>query len=89
MAKERDFLKHLSDSLLQNQKDFKTQLDAARAEAAGKEEAVKDLEEQLRDVMFALEAQRVVEASGGASELQGATILPLPERAAKSTRRRK
>ena len=35
---------------------------------------------QVRDLMMFIEAQRVVEASGGAgSELSHGTVLPMPE----------
>ena len=47
----------------------------AQAEAAASAARIKDLEEQLRDLMFALEAQQLVGAGG---ELQGGTLLPVP-----------
>ena len=37
---------------------------------------------KVRDLMFFLEAQKMVESSGGASDLRDATVLPMAERPA-------
>ena len=34
---------------------------------------------QVRDLMIFLEARQTIEAAGGASELEGASVLPIPE----------
>lgn len=48
--------------------------------AAAKDAAIRDLEEQVRDLMVFLEARHTIEAAGGAgSELDGGTLLPMPE----------
>lgn len=79
-SKERDFLKQLSDSLLQNQKEWKEKLTALQAKSAedvaDRDAKIADLEEQVRDLMMFLEGRRMVEEHGG--ELEGASLLPSP-----------
>ncbi|KAF8069519.1 BRIZ2 [Scenedesmus sp. PABB004] len=75
VGEEREFLRSLNETLLANQKEFGVQLKAAQAAIAEKDAAVADLQEQVRDLMFAIEAQRTVQGHG---ELEGASLLPLP-----------
>jgi BRCA1-associated protein len=77
-AKEADFLRSLNETLLKNQVDFATQAKDAKAQLAAKDEQIKDLQEQVRDVMLFFEAQRVIEASG--EDLSSASAVPGPER---------
>ncbi|KAL4855291.1 BRCA1-associated protein [Chlorella vulgaris] len=81
---ERLFLKQLNDTLLANQKEYQVRLKAAEEQlgqtTAAKDAAIRDLEEQVRDLMVFLEARHTIEAAGGAgSELDGGTLLPMPE----------
>lgn len=46
--KERDFLRSLNETLLANQQDFQKQLTAVKAELVAKEDANRDLQEQVR-----------------------------------------
>lgn len=78
VTEERDFLRSLNDTLLANQKDFTAQLEAARQDATTRAAQVKDLEEQVRDLMVFIEAQRTINEAGG-GELRDATLLPVPE----------
>jgi BRCA1-associated protein len=75
---ERQFLKQLNDTLLANQKEFAAKLKAAEAAAAAREAAAAELQEQVRDLMVFIEARQTVQ-SGGGGELEGATVLPVPE----------
>jgi BRCA1-associated protein len=48
-------------------------------ERAGLHDRLKDVEEQLRDVMFFLEAKTTIEQQGGESELAGGSVVvPVP-----------
>eukprot|EP00798_Chlamydomonas_sp_ICE-L_P022003 gene22003-29061_t len=90
--KETSFLKSLGDSLLANQKDFQEQLKVVRAESAAKGETIKDLQEQVRDLMVYIEAGRAIAGGSDVSEIRDATILPMPEEKAetsKKTRKKK
>ncbi|KAL4430038.1 hypothetical protein ABPG77_004408 [Micractinium sp. CCAP 211/92] len=79
---ERQFLKQLNDTLLANQRDFQTRLkdaeEALQRTTAEKDAAIRDLQEQVRDLMVFLEARQTIEQGGTAAELEGATVLPVP-----------
>lgn len=79
---ERQFLRQLNDTLLANQRDFQTRLKAAeealQRTVAEKDAAIRDLQEQVRDLMVFLEARQTIEQAGPAGELEGATVLPVP-----------
>jgi len=47
-AEERNFLRSLNEQLLANQKDLRSALEAARGELRKRDEAIKDLQEQVR-----------------------------------------
>ena len=70
LKKEKDFFRSLNETLLANQKDFQQQLQLAKTEAVKKEAAFKDMEEQVRDLMVYIEAQKVLTTEGG-EELRG------------------
>ncbi|EFJ47432.1 hypothetical protein VOLCADRAFT_92137 [Volvox carteri f. nagariensis] len=81
VRQEADFLRSLNETLLANQKDFKQQLAAEKARADAAQAAVKELQEQVRDLAFFIEAQRAInDAAGG--ELKEGTVLPLPQNSA-------
>ena len=75
--KEKEFLKQLNDTLLANQKQFAEKLKAAESKAGEQAAVIKELEEQVRDLMFFLEAQQTIAGSGG-GEGAGGTVLPVP-----------
>ncbi|KAK9808671.1 hypothetical protein WJX72_001734 [[Myrmecia] bisecta] len=79
LAQERDELLALNKSLRDNQSDLKVRLESVTSQAglAAAESArrIQDLEEQLRDLMFTLEAQASIQ---GNHELRNATVLPMP-----------
>jgi BRCA1-associated protein len=47
LTEEKEFLRSLNDTLLSNQRDFKSQLQTAKAELATKDASIKDLQEQV------------------------------------------
>ncbi|GAX80832.1 hypothetical protein CEUSTIGMA_g8267.t1 [Chlamydomonas eustigma] len=89
LMEEKEFLRSLNDTLLSNQRDFQNQLKNAKAEVAAKEANIKDLQEQVRDLMFFLEAQKVVQTASEGNELQQGTVLPVPEQQTKRSGRSK
>ncbi|CAI5946299.1 unnamed protein product [Closterium sp. NIES-65] len=72
---EKEFLKQVNDSLIKNQKQwqekFKQQEERVKAAVAARDEKIKDLEEQVRDLMVFIEAQKIVEREGGAGTAEG------------------
>uniref|UniRef100_A0A383VK63 BRCA1-associated protein n=1 Tax=Tetradesmus obliquus TaxID=3088 RepID=A0A383VK63_TETOB len=82
-AEEREFLRSLNETLLANQKEFGAKLTAAQAAAADKDAQLQDLQEQVRDLMVFIEAQKTIQSAGG--ELQDATLLPMPAKEASSS----
>ncbi|GBF98211.1 hypothetical protein Rsub_10711 [Raphidocelis subcapitata] len=87
LSEEREFLRSLNETLLANQKAYAEKLKAVEAAAAEKDAAVKDLQEQVRDLMVYIEAGRHVQSGGGGEELAEATLLPLPQQQGKGKRR--
>eukprot|EP00878_Enallax_costatus_P011007 GHUV01011496.1.p1 GENE.GHUV01011496.1~~GHUV01011496.1.p1 ORF type:complete len:327 (+),score=137.85 GHUV01011496.1:94-1074(+) len=87
VGEEREFLRSLNETLLANQKEYSNKLKAAQAALAEKDALLQDLQEQVRDLMVYIEAQRTIETSGG--ELQDATLLPVPEGQKPSSHRRR
>jgi BRCA1-associated protein len=80
VRQEREFLKHLNDTLLANQKEFAEREKAAGALAAKRDAELAELREQVRDLMVFIQARDTISAAGeGEAELSGATVLPLPE----------
>eukprot|EP01138_Halocafeteria_seosinensis_P005572 gb/GECG01005695.1/.p1 GENE.gb/GECG01005695.1/~~gb/GECG01005695.1/.p1 ORF type:complete len:606 (+),score=92.44 gb/GECG01005695.1/:1-1818(+) len=66
-TEELDFLREINSSLEKNQKHWEKQLQTIKQDAASrqkqKDEEIADLKEQVRDLMFSLEAQNKVEAT--------------------------
>lgn len=83
----------MSDGLKRNMEVLKEKADVAEKERKELEGKVKDLEEQLRDVMFFLQARDQIEASGGdgvVGEMAGGdVVVPPPAPEGSSRRRRK
>ena len=84
LRQEADFLKQLNQALMANERDHRERLreqermhqrglEARDAEAA-------DMQEQLRDVMLALEAQQLLRGEGAAAEASGGTVLGVQQR---------
>eukprot|EP00775_Hariotina_reticulata_P010878 gene10878-11032_t len=88
VREERDFLRSLNETLLANQKDFGVKLKDAQQALAASEAQVQDLQEQVRDLMVYIEAQRTIQSETG-SELQDATLLPVPSPSKPSSSRRR
>lgn len=77
-AKERDFLRSLSDNLLADKKEWAARLEAAQKDVAQKEAEVRDLKDQVHDLMMFIEAQKSIEALGAeGNELREASLLPV------------
>lgn len=87
---ERDFLRTLNETLLANQKDYQVRLEAAAKREEARDATIQDLQEQVRDLMVYIEAQKTIadaEASGQ-GELREATLLPAPAPASSGGRAR-
>ncbi|CAM6096640.1 unnamed protein product [Calypogeia fissa] len=87
------FLQQVNQSLVDNQlrwqQKLKEQEEQAKVALKQRDDRITDLEEQVRDFMVYIEAQKTLEASADAAELRDGTILPLPansNRSAKSAK---
>ncbi|RKO89033.1 BRCA1-associated protein 2-domain-containing protein [Blyttiomyces helicus] len=78
--------REINTALRQNQETWRARIDAGEAAIKAKEAAVVDLQEQVRDLMFFLETQKVVEGSG---ELQGGSVVGVAAAPAPPASRRK
>jgi BRCA1-associated protein len=74
LAKELEFLQDINKSLVSNQEEWKTKIEHQLRDDS-KEKKIQDLEEQLRDMMFFIEAQKTVQGSG---ELQDGSVVVVP-----------
>ncbi|KAJ3293935.1 hypothetical protein HK104_004091 [Borealophlyctis nickersoniae] len=81
--------KELNAGLGANQASWRAQIEAKDAVIKAKEGEVEELKEQVRDLMFYLEAQQKVEASPMKEELQGASVVGVAPPVATSGSRRK
>ncbi|BBN04669.1 BRCA1-associated protein [Marchantia polymorpha subsp. ruderalis] len=90
VQEEHEFLQQVNQSLVDNQKrwqqKFKEQEERERAAIKERDEKITDLEEQVRDFMIFIEAQKMLESSANAAELREGTILPLPANVSKPGR---
>ncbi len=81
----------LSDGMRRNMESMKSKIDAAESDRKELQAKVTDLEEQLRDVMFFLQARDKIEQSTGEQPLNeaigGDLVVPPPP--ASSSRRRR
>jgi BRCA1-associated protein len=82
LEEERDFLKQLNDTLLENQRQLRASLDAAEDKSRdardAKDAKIVDLEEQVRDLMVFLDAQtRLGEetGAGGGDVIGGGDVV--------------
>eukprot|EP00026_Physarum_polycephalum_P006206 Phypoly_transcript_06248.p1 GENE.Phypoly_transcript_06248~~Phypoly_transcript_06248.p1 ORF type:complete len:549 (+),score=111.46 Phypoly_transcript_06248:126-1772(+) len=75
LAKEMEFLQNINKSLVSNQEEWKTKIEH-QSKDDSKDKKIQDLEEQLRDMMFFIEAQKTVQGSGG--ELQDGSVVVVP-----------
>ncbi|GMH32890.1 hypothetical protein BSKO_00724 [Bryopsis sp. KO-2023] len=90
LREEKEFLRSLNENLIANQKEWqdkcKSSEERLAAMTAEKDACIRDLEEQVRDLMVFLETQRVVEGQGG--ELQGGSVISVAEPETPNTSRR-
>ncbi|KAJ8774281.1 hypothetical protein K2173_009712 [Erythroxylum novogranatense] len=95
--KEKMFLDDLNENLLENQEIWKAKIleieERERKVLKVKDDKIRDLEEQLRDLMVYLEAGKTVEQLSISDGIKDATILPVPVESSsgskKSNNRRK
>lgn len=91
VQEEKEFLRQLNETLILNQKEWKdkTQVLQEKLETntADKDSKIKELEDQVRDLIVFIEAQKTV----GGGELEGGSVgvQERPEQDTKSTRRRR
>lgn len=82
----------VSEGLLKNMEAMKGKMKGAEKDRLVLEEKVKDMEEQLRDVMFFLQARDKIEQSGGdgvVAEAAGGTLALPPTPASRKRRGKK
>lgn len=65
----------VSAGLLQNLSAAKAAAESARAESAAAQARVRDMEDQVRDVMFALEVQNRIAQGGDLGEVEGGSVV--------------
>ncbi|KAG9014386.1 hypothetical protein FRB94_012792 [Tulasnella sp. JGI-2019a] len=85
--------KMVSEGMMKNMDAMKGKMEVADKEKGVLEEKVKDLEEQLRDVMFFLQAKEQIEKSNGAGdgaagEAAGGTVVIPPPMSTPARKRR-
>ncbi len=78
LSKEVEFLRDINKSLVSNQEEWKTRMEQQQKDNT-KENRIQELEEQLRDMMFFIEAQKTVQNAGG--ELQDGSVVVVPNAA--------
>lgn len=82
VIKENKFLKDINNALESDQKKFGQVLKKHMSDAAAKSEAqearMRELEEQVRDLMFALEGQKMV-AAADEGKLEEGSVLKIPK----------
>ncbi|KAL6744909.1 hypothetical protein V8C86DRAFT_2997917, partial [Haematococcus lacustris] len=74
-SEEAVFLRSMNEQLVANQADLRSALDAAKAATEAKAAQVVELEEQVRDLMVFIQAQRAIQSMDEAVE---GTLLPVP-----------
>eukprot|EP00850_Spirogloea_muscicola_P009482 SM000053S17439 [mRNA] locus=s53:368169:371669:- [translate_table: standard] len=83
VEKEKEFLRQVNEALIKNQKQWQERFQEQEAREKRKVEEqdlkIRDLEEQVRDLMVFIEAQKTLELSGHGAELKDGTLLALPE----------
>jgi BRCA1-associated protein len=72
LEEEKEFLRQVNDSLIVNQKGWKVKLADADTAAQAKHTQLEEMEEQLRDLMVYIEAQKMIESS---SELRDGSVV--------------
>eukprot|EP00210_Caulerpa_lentillifera_P001482 g1422.t1 len=88
---EKEFLRQLNETLILNQREWKVKTEKLEQEMetskTEKDSKIKELEEQVRDLMVFIEAQKTV----GESELQGGSVIiqEQTEQQVKPARRRR
>uniref|UniRef100_A0A0D6R608 BRCA1-associated protein n=1 Tax=Araucaria cunninghamii TaxID=56994 RepID=A0A0D6R608_ARACU len=90
--KENDFISEVNRNLIANQDLWKKKVAEIekREELAIKvrDEKIADLEEQVRDLMVYIEAQKTLETCSNSAEIRDGTVLPMsPESTSKMSRR--
>ncbi|WCJ40438.1 zinc finger (C3HC4-type RING finger) family protein [Euphorbia peplus] len=79
--KEKKFLDEVNENLMKNQEIWKAKLqefeERERKALKAKDDKIRDLEEQLRDLMVYLEAGRTMEQVPVSNEIKDGTVLPI------------
>ena len=80
LEEERDFFKQLNDTLLENQRQLRANLDATEAKLNEANETndakIRDLQEQVRDLMVFIEAQsKLAEGTDGGDSIEGGDVV--------------
>lgn len=84
-SRECEFLRELNSQLLANQQALRQQVADVQAAVGVRDAKVADLEEQVRDLMVFLDAQRMIEAEGG--ELRDGSVVGVQPKPTKGQRR--
>lgn len=82
MEKENQDLKELNKCLIENQKIYQQRMqefeERELKSVKERDDKIADLEEQVRDFMLFIEAQKLLETSGNGGELRDGSVLALP-----------
>ncbi|KAH9542492.1 hypothetical protein CY35_13G010200 [Sphagnum magellanicum] len=83
-------LKELNKSLTDNQKLYQQRIkeveEREQKETKERDARIADLEDQVRDLMVFIEAQRALETTTGGAEIRDGTVLALPANVSPSTK---
>eukprot|EP01018_Ginkgo_biloba_P013493 Gb_28513 [translate_table: standard] len=92
LQEDNNFLNEVNKSLTANQELWKKKIEEIerREQLAikARDEKIADLEEQVRDFMVYIEAQKTLENCSNSAEIRDGTILPLPPESTSRTTRR-
>ncbi|KAF3782783.1 BRCA1-associated protein [Nymphaea thermarum] len=91
-SEERQFLNEINENLLKNQEIWNKKLmeieERERLTLKSKDDKIRDLEEQLGDLMILIEAQKTSDQLPDSSGVNEGTILPLPSESSQGSTRR-
>eukprot|EP00245_Coleochaete_scutata_P017892 TRINITY_DN901_c1_g2_i1.p1 TRINITY_DN901_c1_g2~~TRINITY_DN901_c1_g2_i1.p1 ORF type:complete len:528 (-),score=122.06 TRINITY_DN901_c1_g2_i1:33-1511(-) len=90
LERENSFLRQVNESLITNQKQwqqkFKEQEEREQKAAKSRDEKIADLEDQVRDLMVFIEAQRTLQDAGNPEDIREGTVMAVPASANASSK---
>ncbi|KAF9589187.1 hypothetical protein IFM89_019696 [Coptis chinensis] len=81
-VEEKKFLDDINENLMKNQEMWKAKIlaieERERKALQMKDEKIKNMEEQIRDLMAHIETEKIIEQLPASSEIKDGTVLPIP-----------